>query len=134
MKHLNQLTIAFSLLLSFSMAGFAGESTSSPESKGMNRMGGGMGGMSGMGGMGGGMGGMTEEQKEQHMRAMQEHMLRIHDLSNQILAEKDPAKKEELKKQQLDMLKAHHSQKMEHRQQGKKERQKMVQPGSKSDQ
>jgi hypothetical protein len=60
------------------------------------------------------MGGMTDAQKDQHYRDMQEHILMMHDLSNQILAEKDPAKKEALKKQQLDLLKAHHAQMMEH--------------------
>jgi hypothetical protein len=44
-------------------------------------------------------------------------MLMMHDLSNQILAEKDPAKKESLKKQQLELMKAHHEQMMQHRQQ-----------------
>ena len=59
-------------------------------------------------GMGTGMkGGMTVEQKDQHLRAMQEHMLMMHDLSNQILAEKDPAKKEQLKNQQLQLMKTH---------------------------
>jgi hypothetical protein len=74
----------------------------------------GMGMKHGMGGgMGGMMAGMTDEEKEQHMRGMQEHMLKMHDLSNQILAEKDPTKKEALKKQQLDLMKAHHAQMME---------------------
>lgn len=74
----------------------------------------------GMGMMGGGMGGMmanmTEEQKDQHFRSMQEHMLAMHDLSNQILAEKDLAKKEKLKNQQLQLMKAHHAQMMQHHQ------------------
>lgn len=69
-----------------------------------------MGGM----GMGGMMAGMTEEQKDQHMHAMQEHMLSMHDLSNQILAEKDATKKAQLKAQQLELMKAHHAQMMEH--------------------
>lgn len=125
MKHLDLLTSAFLLLLSFSMASSAGEPLSKPESKGMNKMGGGMGGM---------MGGMTEEQQDQHMRTFQEHMLLMHDLSDQILAEKDPAKKEQLKKQQLDLLKAHHDQMMEHRQQWKKDHKGMMQPGSKTNQ
>ena len=71
--------------------------------------------MKGMGGMHHGMGGMmamTEEQKDQHMRSMQEHMLKMHELSNQILAEKDPAKKEQLKNEQLQLMKAHHAQMM----------------------
>jgi hypothetical protein len=60
-------------------------------------------------GVGGMMGQMSEEQKEQHLKMMQEHLLAMHDLSNQILAEKDAAKKELLKKQQLDLMKAHHA-------------------------
>ncbi len=59
------------------------------------------------------MGGMTDEQKNEHMRIMQEHMLSIHDLSNQILAEKDPAKKEALKVQQLELMKTQRAQMME---------------------
>jgi hypothetical protein len=136
MKHLNQLMAAFFLLISYGMFSYAGEPINKPESQGTNRMGGGMGG--GMGGMGGGMGGMmggmSEEQKDQHIRSMQEHMLRMHDLSNQILNEKDPAKKEQLKKQQFELIKAHHKQMMEHRQQGQKEHQQMMQPGSKEHQ
>jgi hypothetical protein len=78
--------------------------------------------MKGMGmgmhhGMGGMMAGMTEEQKDKHMSSMQEHMLKMHDLSNQILAEKDPAKKEALKKQQLQLMKSHHAEMMESHQQ-----------------
>ncbi len=65
----------------------------------------GMGMRHGMSGM---MGNMTEEQKDQHLKTMQEHLLNMHDLSNQILSEKDPAKKEQLKKQQLALMKAHH--------------------------
>jgi hypothetical protein len=77
----------------------------------------GMGMHHGMGGMGGMMAGMTEEQKDKHMQSMQEHMLKMHDLSNQILAEKDPAKKDVLKKQQLQLMKAHHTEMMESHQQ-----------------
>ena len=58
---------------------------------------------------------MSNEQKEQHIRSMQEHMLTMHDLSNQILAEQDPTKKESLKKQQLELMKAHHEQMIAHR-------------------
>lgn len=67
-------------------------------------------------GMMGKMGGMNEEQREQHMRAMQDHMLTMHELSNKIIAEKDPKKKQELKDQQLEMMKAHRMQMMEHMQ------------------
>ena len=59
-------------------------------------------------------GGMSEEQKDQHMRAMQEHMLKMHELSNKIIAEKDPEKKQALKDQQLEMMKSHRAQMMGH--------------------
>ena len=85
-----------------------------------HEMGGGMGMQHGMGGgmgmhrgMGGMMADMTEEQKDKHMRSMQEHMLKMHDLSSQILAEKDATKKEQLKTQQLQLMKAHHAEMME---------------------
>lgn len=83
---------------------------------GMNHnMGGGMGmvmhhGMGGM--MGGMMMGMSDEEKDKHMRSMQEHMLKMHDLSNRILAEKDSAQKEQLKNEQLQLIKAHHAEMM----------------------
>jgi hypothetical protein len=64
-------------------------------------------------GMGGMMGHMSDAQREEHLRAMQDHMLKMHELSSQILAEKDPAKKEQLKQQQRDLMKEHHKQKME---------------------
>lgn len=65
-----------------------------------------------------GMGaGMSEEQKDQHLRAFQDHLLKMHELSSQILSEKDPAKKEELKTKQRELMKAHQAQMMEHRMQ-----------------
>ena len=51
--------------------------------------------------------GLTDEEKEEHLKAMQEHSLAMHALSNQILAEKDPAKQEQLKVQQRELMKAH---------------------------
>jgi hypothetical protein len=71
------------------------------------------------------MSGMTLDQKEQHLRAMQEHMLMMHDLSNQILAEPDPAKKEQLKNQQLQLMKTFHQQRKTNRQLRKEQRQQM---------
>jgi hypothetical protein len=71
-------------------------------------------------GMGMGMGmGMMGGMDEEHLRGMQEHMLMMHDYSNKILAEKDPAKQAELKNQQLELMKAHHAQMMQHGQQMK---------------
>ncbi len=116
MKHLYKSAAAFLLLLPLSMISFAAEPQKPAEPMT------GMGMHQGMGMMG--MGGMTEEQKDQHLRSMQEHMLMMHDLSNQILAEKDPAKKESLKKQQLELMKAHHDQMKEHHQQKMQEHKK----------
>lgn len=108
MKHLYKSTAVLLLLLPISMMSSAAEPQKAAEPAKE------MGAHQGMGmGM---MGGMTEEQRNAHMRAMQDHMLQMHDLSNQILSEKDPAKKEALKNQQLDLMKAHHAQMMEHRQ------------------
>jgi hypothetical protein len=56
--------------------------------------------------------GMMEEQQDARLRAMQDRMLMVHDLSNKILAEQDPVKKEEMKKQQLDLMKSHRQQMM----------------------
>ncbi|MFA6164097.1 MAG: hypothetical protein WC685_11785 [Methylobacter sp.] len=116
MKHLYKSTATFLLLLPLSMMSFAADPQKPDEPMK------GMGMHQGMGMMG--MGGMTEEQKDQHLRSMQEHMLMMHDLSNQILAEKDPAKKESLKKQQLELMKAHHDQMKEHHQQKMQEHKK----------
>lgn len=111
MKHLYKSTAVLLLLLPISMMSSAAEpqKADAPPMKGM--------GMHQGMGMGMMMGGMTQEQQTEHMRAMQEHMLMMHDLSNQILAEKDAVKKEALKNQQLELMKAHHAQMMEHRQQ-----------------
>lgn len=73
-------------------------------------------GMPGMGGMQGMMH-MSPEQMDKHMRSMQSHMLMMHDYSNRILSEKDPKKKQSLKDEQLELMKAHHMQMMKHRQQ-----------------
>lgn len=58
------------------------------------------------------MGGMDHAGMAEHMKSKQEHMLMMHDLSNKILAEKDPKKQQELKDQQLELMKAHHMQMM----------------------
>lgn len=82
--------------------------------------------MSGMGGMQGMMH-MSPEQMETHMRGMQAHMLMMHDYSNKILAEKDPKKRQSLKDEQLELMKAHHMQMMKHRQNMKQMHQQMMQ-------
>jgi hypothetical protein len=119
MKRLYKTTAALLLLLPLGAPSFAEEpqKVAEPMQPGMDMH-------QGMGGM---MGGMTLEQKDQHLRAMQEHMLKMHELSNQILAEQDPAKKEQLKNQQLQLMKTHQEQRKTHRQQMKEQRQQMKQ-------
>ena len=130
MKKAYRSIMAMSLFLMMSATGFAEDiqnvapPATPPKDAGMkHEMGGGMGMKHGMGGgmgmgmhhgMGGMMAGMSEEQKDKHLRSMQEHMLKMHDLSNQILAEKEATKKEQLKAQQLQLMKEHHAQMMEH--------------------
>jgi hypothetical protein len=125
MKHLYQSTAILLLLLPMSMMSIAAEPKKSDdplkEPSGRQSMG------SGHQGMGMGMGMeccQTEEQKTEHMRSMQEHMLMMHDLSNQILSEKDPAKKEELKNKQLELMKTYHAQMKQHGQQRMQEHKK----------
>ncbi|MGR8941425.1 MAG: hypothetical protein ACU83P_07525, partial [Gammaproteobacteria bacterium] len=113
MKPIKSATVALFLMLPVSMAAQAENPSATPEAKPSMEMpkGKGMGMQHGKGAMGG----MTEEQKEQHLKMMQEHMLQMHDLSNRILAETDPAKKEQLKTEQLQLMKAHHQKEMMHR-------------------
>lgn len=86
--------LTLSTLLAFSAMGHA-EQTQKPA------MGGGMG-------MEHDMGGMDPAKMTEHLKEKQEHMLMMHDLSNKILAEKDPQKQQALKDQQLELMKAHH--------------------------
>lgn len=116
MKHLYKSIAVLLLLLPFGMTGFAAE----PQQPAVPAKESGMPPGMGMGMMGG----MTEEQKNAHMKAMQEHMLKMHELSNQILAEQDPAKKEALKNQQLELMKSHQAQMMQHRQERRQEHKK----------
>jgi hypothetical protein len=93
MKFIHQGFFATLLLLAMQNGSLAAEASSSDKS---------MSGMSKHGQP------MTEEQKEQHLIAIQEYNLKMHDLSNQILAEKDPAKQEPLKVQQRQLMKEHY--------------------------
>ena len=107
MKNLLKPVVIFLLVAPASMVSFAadmamdmqqGETSNKGMDMNMNK------GMDMKKGMGMGMmGGMSDKK----MRMMQEHMLMMHDLSNQILAEKDPATKKRLKEQQLELMKAH---------------------------
>jgi hypothetical protein len=55
---------------------------------------------------------MDELKMMEHLKMRQEQILKMHDLSNKILAETDPAKKQALKDQQLELIKADHMQMM----------------------
>ena len=48
---------------------------------------------------------MSDEQKDLYLRALQEHSLEMHDLSNRILAEQDPVKRQDLKDRQFQLMK-----------------------------
>jgi hypothetical protein len=58
------------------------------------------------------MGTMDEAKMMEHLKIRQEQMLKMHDLSNKILAETDPKKQQALKDQQLELIKAEHLQMM----------------------
>ena len=55
---------------------------------------------------------MDESKMMTHLKMKQEQMLKIHDLSNKILAETDPMKKQAFKDQQLELIKVEHMQMM----------------------
>ena len=55
---------------------------------------------------------MDESKMMAHLKMKQEQILKIHDLSNKILAETDPKKKQALKDQQLELIKVEHMQMM----------------------
>lgn len=127
MKKLMSL-MAVAGLVSISQSAFSVEQADSPMSKpgmkmdhDMGSMDKGMGGMNkgvegmnkGMEGMNKGKGGEMDPAKMmEHMKMKQERQLKMHDLSNKILAEADPKKQQELKDQQLELMKAQHMQKM----------------------
>jgi hypothetical protein len=57
---------------------------------------------------------------DKKMRSKQEHMLKMHDLSSRILAEKDSTKKQTLKDEQLALMKKMHMDKMQKKMKMKK--------------
>lgn len=59
--------------------------------------------------MGSDTGPMDPAKMEEHLKERQEHLLKMHDLSNKILAETDPQKQQALKDQQLELMKAEHA-------------------------
>jgi hypothetical protein len=128
MKPIKITTATFFLSLAFSLASHAGSTAAPDEPMNMPQ---GMGMHQGMGMRGHGH--MTEAELDQHLRMNQEHMLKMHDLSNRILAETDPKKKEQLKNEQLELMKAHHRQMMTQRMERKPHHQKTLEkPASKS--
>ncbi|UOA10480.1 hypothetical protein [Methylobacter sp. S3L5C] len=58
------------------------------------------------------MGTMDESKMMEHLKIKQEEILKMHDLSNKILAETDPKQKQVLKDQQLELIKAEYIQMM----------------------
>lgn len=127
MKPIKMTSAALFLLLPLGGASHAAtpaEPAAPNEPMGMHK---GMGMHQGMGGMGH----MTEAERDQHLRMYQDHMLKMHDLSNRILAEPDAAKKEQLKKEQLDLMKAHQAQMMSHRMERMQKRPPMEKPAAK---
>lgn len=103
MKQIYNAIAACLLTLPFSMAAYAAEHDMASMGKPMP----GMGQQQGMPmqGMHGDM--MADMLSPEHLKEMQAHMLLMHDLSNKILAEKDPKKQQALKDQQLEVMKAH---------------------------
>ncbi|MGR8929233.1 MAG: hypothetical protein ACU836_01245 [Gammaproteobacteria bacterium] len=93
-------TATFSTLLIFSAAGSAQQAHHQASDSGKSAS------------MQHNMSGMDHAKMSDHMNEMQTHMLMMHDLSNQILAEKDPKQQQSLKDQQLELMKAHHKQMM----------------------
>ncbi|MDD5277116.1 MAG: hypothetical protein PHR16_13665 [Methylovulum sp.] len=108
MKNLHKITIAILLIFPLSSLSYAVEPQKPTEPQKATTS---MPGM-GMPHKGMGMMGMTEAEQEKHLQAEQEHMLMMHDLSNKILAEQDSAKKEALKSQQRQLMKAHRAKMM----------------------
>lgn len=54
---------------------------------------------------------------DEGLRERQDHLLKMHDLSNKILSERDPSQKQKLKEEQLQLMKAfelEHHRKMQH--------------------
>ncbi|WP_374089842.1 hypothetical protein [Methylomicrobium lacus] len=128
MKPIKITSAALFLLLPLSMASHA-ETPESPTAtdEPMSMPGGMSGGMGMHRGMGM-RGPMSEAERDQHMRMYQEHMLKMHDLSNRILAEPDAKKKEQLKNEQFELMKAHQAQMMTHRMERMQKHQKPEQP------
>lgn len=103
MKHIYNAIAVCLLTIPLSITAYAAEHDMASMGKPMP----GMGQQQGMPmqGMHGDM--MADMLSPEHLKEMQAHMLLMHDLSNKILAEKDPKKQQALKDQQLEVMKAH---------------------------
>ncbi|EIC30278.1 MULTISPECIES: hypothetical protein [Methylomicrobium] len=120
MKPLKITVATFFLSLAFSLPSHAGSTDTPDEPMSMQK---------GMGMKGP----KSKEELERHLRMNQEQMLKMHDLSNRILSETDPKKKEQLKNEQLELMKTHHEQMMTKRMEKKQRHQKtMEKPAPKS--
>lgn len=97
MKHLLKIFI-FSSLIPFSAICSAEQSKESNMNDGMT--------------MDAGQQAMDPAKMEAQLKERQAHLLAMHDLSNKILAETDPAKQQILKDQQLELMKAEHTKSM----------------------
>lgn len=64
--------------------------------------------MGAMGNMGGGMGAMM--MSDDRLKQKQEHLLKMHELSDKIIAATDPKEKDRLKAEQLRLMKEHEKQ------------------------
>lgn len=112
MKKLMTSIALCTLLALFTMASIAQQTMkqqnvqSVVKNTGMGKMHMGMDGMH-RGMMGKMMENMSEEEKTKYLRAMQDHMLRMHDLSNKILATKNAKKKEKLRQKQIALMNSH---------------------------
>ncbi len=124
MKPVTLTSASLFLLLFLSMASRAEPPAAPDDTMDMSK---GMGMHHGMGRMGQ----MSEEERDRHLRMSQEHMLKMHDLSNRILAEPDANKKNQLKNEQLELMKAHQAQMMTHRMEKRKGYQKPEKPAAK---
>jgi Spy/CpxP family protein refolding chaperone len=128
MKPIKITAATLFLMLTISLASHAGSPTAPAAPDEPMNMQKGMGMHRGMG-----MGGqMTEAERDQHLRMYQEHMLKMHDLSNRILSETDEKKKDQLKNEQLELMKAHHEQMRTQRMERRQQHQKTDKPATKS--
>jgi hypothetical protein len=96
-KHLSAALLAAALSLSAQAEEAVTQPAATPPPP-AQPMGGPMGNMNAMGGM---------MMSDERLKQKQEHLLKMHDLSNKILAATDPKEKDKLKAEQLELMRAH---------------------------